>query len=48
MMMAREVVGSAGSDILFVEFSCFGLCKVPCTEGLRSSAVYLGDLPRWG
>ena len=26
-----------------VEFSYFGLCKVPCREGLRSSAVYLGD-----
>ena len=26
-----------------VEFSYFGLCKVPCTEGLRSSVVYLGD-----
>ena len=30
-----------------VEFSYFGLCKVPCMEGLRSSAVYLGDFPRW-
>ena len=25
-----------------VEFSYFGLCKVPGREGLRSSAVYLG------
>ena len=24
----------------------FGLCNVLCTEGLRSSAVYLGDFPR--
>ena len=21
-------------------------CKVPCKEGLRSSAVYVGDFPR--
>ena len=27
-------------------FSYFGLCKVPSREGLRSSAVYLGDFPR--
>ena len=26
-----------------VEFSYFGLCKVLCRGGLRSSAVYLGD-----
>ena len=31
-----------------VEFSYFGLCNVPCREGLRSSAVYLRDFPRWG
>ena len=42
MMMARVVVGSCGSDILCVDFSYFGLCKVLCTEGLWSSAVYLG------
>ena len=29
-----------------VEFSYFGLCKVPCRGGLRSSAVYLGDFPK--
>ena len=29
-----------------VEFSDFGLCDVLCREGLRSSAVYLGDFPR--
>ena len=29
-----------------VELSYFGLCNVLCTEGLRSSAVYLGDFPR--
>ena len=29
-----------------VELSYFGLCKVLCKEGLRSSAVYLGDFPR--
>ena len=45
MMMARVVVGSGGS---VVEFSLFGLYKVPCTEGLRSIAVYLGDFPRRG
>ena len=30
----------------FVGFSYFGLCKVPCREDLRSSAVYLGDFPK--
>ena len=34
------------SDICVVEFSCSGLCNVLCREGLRSSAVYLGDFPR--
>ena len=29
-------------------FSYFGLYKVPCREGLRSSAVYLGDFLRCG
>ena len=29
-----------------VEFSYFGLCNVLCREGLRSSAVYLGGVPR--
>ena len=29
-----------------VELSYFGLCKVPCKEGLQSSAVYFGDFPR--
>ena len=38
-----EVVGVT---FFVVEFSYFGLCKVPCREGLRSSAVYLGDFPR--
>ena len=28
-----------------VEFSYFSLYKVPCREDLRSSAVYLVDLP---
>ena len=46
MTMARVVVGSGGSDICVVEFSYFVLCKVPCREGLRSSAVYLGDFLR--
>ena len=48
VMMARVVVGSVGSDICVVEFSCYGLfwLKVPCREGLRSSAVYLGDFLR--
>ena len=45
MTMARVVVGSGGTFCV-VEFSYFGLCKVPCREGLRSSAVYLGDFPR--
>ena len=41
--MARVVVGSGGSDIFrVVDFSSFGLCKVPCKEGLRCSTVYLG------
>ena len=31
-----------GVTFRVVEFSYFGLYKVPCTEGLRSSAVYLG------
>ena len=26
------------------EFSYFGLCKVPCKEGLRFGAVYLGEV----
>ena len=26
----------------------FSLYKVPCREGLRSSVVYLGDLPKGG
>ena len=40
-----EVVG-----VIFcvVEFSYFGLCKVPCREGLRSSADYLGDFINLG
>ena len=38
-----EVVGVT---FCVVEFSYLGLCKVPCREGLRSSAVYLGDFPR--
>ena len=38
MMMARVVVGRGGSDIL-----CY---EVTCREGLRSSAVYLGDFPQ--
>ena len=46
MTMARVVVGNGGSDICVVEFSYFGLYKVPCREGLQSSAVYLGDFPR--
>ena len=46
MMMARVVFGNGGSDICVVEFSCFSLCKVLCREGLRYSAVYLGDFPR--
>ena len=29
-----------------LEFSYFGLCKVPCREGLWSIVVYLGDFPR--
>ena len=40
-----EVVGVT---FCVVEFSYFGLCNVLCTEGLRSSAVYLGDFPSWG
>ena len=38
-----EVVGVT---FCVVEFSYFGLYKVPCREGLRSSVVYLGDFPR--
>ena len=38
-----EVVGVTFS---VVEFSYFGLCKVPCREGLRSSAAYLEVFPR--
>ena len=48
IMMARVVVGSGASDVLtfcVVEFSYFGLSNVLCTEGLRSSVVYLGDFP---
>ena len=35
-----------GVTFCVVEFLYFGLCKVPCKEGLPSSAVYLGDFPR--
>ena len=35
-----------GVTVCVVKFSYFGLCKVPCREGLRSTAVYLGDFPR--
>ena len=38
-----EVVGVT---FCVVEFSYFGLCEVPCREGLQCSAVYLGDFPR--
>ena len=31
-----------GVTFCVVEFSYFGLCNVLSTEGLRSSAVYLG------
>ena len=48
MIMARVVVGSGGVTFCVVEFSYFGLCNVLCTEGLRSSAVYLGGFPRLG
>ena len=48
MMIARVMVGIVGVTFCVVEFSYFGLCNVLCTEGLRSSAVYLGDFPRWG
>ena len=33
------------STFCVVEFSYFGLYKVPCREGLRSTTVYLGDFP---
>ena len=37
-----------GVTFCVVEFSYFGLYKVPCREDLLSSAVYLGvgDFPR--
>ena len=35
-----------GVTFCVVEFSYFGLYKVHCREGLRSSVVYLGDFPR--
>ena len=35
-----------GVTFCVVEFSYFGLCNVPCREGLRSSAVYVGDFPK--
>ena len=37
-----------GVTFCVVEFSYFGLCKVPCREGLRSNAVYLGDEDKGG
>ena len=49
MTLARVVVGSGGGDILCcgsLIFRLMQLCNVLCKEGLRSSAVYLGDFPR--
>ena len=34
-----------GVTFCVVEFLYFGVCKVPCTEGLWSGAVYWG-LPK--
>ena len=35
-----------GVAFCVVQFSYFGLYKVPCREGLQSSVVHLGDFPQ--